>query len=1034
APAQATTEVVARAVARLIVSSRYLVLLGWGFAVVWSFVNIPALGPSNAPARLVPPNSPALRTEATAAQLFGEPLDAQVAVVQRDPRGLSLLTQETAARQAAVLDSMHATGHAIRGLRGVLSVPNVTSILPSARGRSTTIVTFLYFRPGSSLAAQTAGGRSFAKRYESGPDAHVVGVTGTVPATYAQSQIINNRLLWIELVTVLAIAVIVGYSFFSLGAPVATLICVGTAYVIGVRLVQWITAKMHTPLPPDVQPVLVVLLLALTAGYCIFFLSGMRSRLAEGQPRLKAARLTTAEYAPIVVAGGIMVAAGSGVLAASKVQLISAFGPALAATAMTALVVSVTLAPALIAIFGGLLFWPGPGWYAKARRIAAKVARAARRARQEPEPVQPRWPLQARLARAAAARPAALLIVYTCVLVMLVAGLHVRDVRLGSPQIGELPSWTGTARADAAAAKGFGPGILAPTEILVLGPSVASKTAALAKLEAALTKQPGVAGVFGPANLAASLGQFNPMLANSGIAARYGVIQDSDPLGPTAVSQLRALERRLPALARQAGLTNVRLEVGGETAALGEAITTTSSGLGKLALIMLAVMFVLLTISLRALIAPLYLLAAGVLSLVATFGVAAWYLQSKLGYHLIAYYVPFTVAVLLISIGASYNVLVVGRICNEARRRPLRDAIAVAGTQSSHPVAVASQALAVSFALLALIPLQEFREVAVAMAAGIIIDAVIARSLLVPALVALFGRVGMWPMRLYRPVAVPPLRVAVQRGRPAAEPAPVPGGSSDQPGELAGTAAEPVPVPAGASDQLGATPAEPVPVAAGSSDRPAEPAGTPADRQQPADAPPVGTGSPTAGQDQAGGQGDGSWLGQRLRPLRAIVMVAPGMLARPRRTLAAASPRKGSRQLLRRLSRVRPHKPQPRIARPVVPWAGTFAPSAPVGLALASKDGSRLARRLRALRMRRNSALAVWRQPVRVLQAFRGVARVRRLRLFARSTDGDLPGQPQCQVGQPQTAVSQPRTAVGQPRTPVGEHEPPAAGAGTGWP
>ena len=111
------------------------------------------------------------------------------------------------------------------------------------------------------------------------------------------------------------------------------------------------------------------------------------------------------------------------------------------------------------------------------------------------------------------------------------------------------------------------------------------------------------------------------------------------------------------------------------------------------------------------------------------------------------YYVPFTVAVLLISLGADYNVFVVGRIWAEARRRPLREAIAVAGSQASRAITVAGLALATSFALLALIPLAQFREVAVAMAAGIVIDAIVARSLLVPALVALFGRAGMWPGR-----------------------------------------------------------------------------------------------------------------------------------------------------------------------------------------------------------------------------------------------------------------------------------------------
>jgi RND superfamily putative drug exporter len=160
---------------------------------------------------------------------------------------------------------------------------------------------------------------------------------------------------------------------------------------------------------------------------------------------------------------------------------------------------------------------------------------------------------------------------------------------------------------------------------------------------------------------------------------------------------------------------------------------------------MLAITFVLLALFLRALLAPLYLLAASVLSLLATLGLTVWIFQHRLGYDGLVYYVPFTVAVLLISLGADYNVFVVGRIWEEARRRPLREAIAVASSQASRAITVAGVALATSFALLALIPLDQFREVAVAMAAGIMIDAIVARSLLVPALVALFGRAGLWP-------------------------------------------------------------------------------------------------------------------------------------------------------------------------------------------------------------------------------------------------------------------------------------------------
>ena len=75
----------------------------------------------------------------------------------------------------------------------------------------------------------------------------------------------------------------------------------------------------------------------------------------------------------------------------------------------------------------------------------------------------------------------------------------------------------------------------------------------------------------------------------------------------------------------------------------------------------------------------------------------------------------------------------------------MADAVAVAVPQASRAITTAGVALAASFAMLAQIPLEQFRQIAIAMALGVVIDAIAVRSLLVPALVALFGRLGMWP-------------------------------------------------------------------------------------------------------------------------------------------------------------------------------------------------------------------------------------------------------------------------------------------------
>jgi putative drug exporter of the RND superfamily len=225
------------------------------------------------------------------------------------------------------------------------------------------------------------------------------------------------------------------------------------------------------------------------------------------------------------------------------------------------------------------------------------------------------------------------------------------------------------------------------------------------------------------------------------------VIERTDPLGATAIDRVRAMKRNLPSLARSAGLEGVRFEVGGETAVTSETIDSTLADMGRIAIAIAIVTLVLLAIFLRALLAPIYLLAASVLALLAALGLTVWIFQGILGYPDLVYYVPFAVAVLLVSLGSDYNVFVVGRIWEEARLRPLRDAVATAAPQASRAITTAGLALAASFALLALVPLDQFREIAAAMAIGVMIDTFVVRSLLVPALVAAFGRTGMWPGR-----------------------------------------------------------------------------------------------------------------------------------------------------------------------------------------------------------------------------------------------------------------------------------------------
>ena len=720
----------AKAFAYLVVGLRFPIIVGWVAAVVLAILFLPALSASGGISNLIPAGSPAVQADASAARLFGYPLEAGIAIVQSRPHDLPQAVVDKTARAADRYDR-HAT---IAGLVAVVPLPNgagipqaitvspasAAALLTRERQRTSTIVTYLEFSAAASMQQQVSDAGLYARRYL----ADVIGVTGPVAAQYEQGLIIDRDLGWVELFTVLAIALIVGARFRSLLAPVAALACAGTAYVLAVRLVAWGAQRTGIALPQEADPVLVVLLLGVTTDYCVFFLAEMRARLAEGADRLQAVRDSTTASAPIVFTAGLIVAAGTGALLVARGGLLRAFGPGLAATVLVSMVVSLTLMPALLGVFGGLMF----------RHVTP--ARADRPSR---------W-----LERFGTSRPVALLVIVACVAGLGVAAGAARGLGLGSPLIGEMPSSSGAVRASAAASAGFAPGILAPTEVLVIGPGVGSQTAADRRLEDTLRRQPGVASVVGPAvfgNSAAAGSSSNPMVAKDGAAVRFALVYDTDPLNAIAVGQVRALTARLPALAGAAGLRGVRYEVGGQTALTGDAINATASDLWRVGLTIMGVTLLLLIVFLRALLAPLYLLAASVLAVLATLGLTVLLCDAIFGSPDLVYFVPFAAGVLLVSLGSDYNVFVVGRIWEEARSRPVREAVSVATPRAARAITTAGVALAASFGLLAVIPLEQFRQMAIIMAVGVILDTVVVRSLLVPSLVALTGRAGMWPGR-----------------------------------------------------------------------------------------------------------------------------------------------------------------------------------------------------------------------------------------------------------------------------------------------
>ena len=98
--------ILARSHAFVVVSLRYLIVAGWAAAVVLAVVFLPPLSATSSGglSDLIPPGSAAVHAESDAARLFGFPIDAAVAIVQRDPHGMPAATRDRAIRQAIAVD------------------------------------------------------------------------------------------------------------------------------------------------------------------------------------------------------------------------------------------------------------------------------------------------------------------------------------------------------------------------------------------------------------------------------------------------------------------------------------------------------------------------------------------------------------------------------------------------------------------------------------------------------------------------------------------------------------------------------------------------------------------------------------------------------------------------------------------------------------------------------------------------------------------------------------------------------------------
>lgn len=225
---------------------------------------------------------------------------------------------------------------------------------------------------------------------------------------------------------------------------------------------------------------------------------------------------------------------------------------------------------------------------------------------------------------------------------------------------------------------------------------------------------------------------------------RFFIILSQDPLGLEAVANVSEIRQTLQQELR-GPLASARVHIGGTTAEFSDIQQVFRQDLQTVGVVTVVGIFAVLALLLRSLVAPLYLVGTVVFSYGSSLGLSTLFFQGVLGHDGVYYLLPLTVMVMLIALGADYNVFLVHRIREESATLPLREGVRVASARTGAIITAAGVILAGTFAALTASPLQLLFQMGAAVALGILIDALVVRSLLVPGIVTLVGKANWWP-------------------------------------------------------------------------------------------------------------------------------------------------------------------------------------------------------------------------------------------------------------------------------------------------
>ncbi|MGH2534447.1 MAG: MMPL family transporter [Thermomicrobiales bacterium] len=453
--------------------------------------------------------------------------------------------------------------------------------------------------------------------------------------------------------------------------------------------------------------ILTVLVFGAGTDYALLLLARYREDLHNHEDKHEAMQLALRRAGPAILASSATVMVGMLCLLAAELNSNRGLGPVAAAGIFSALLAMTTLLPALLVILGRWLFWPFVPRFGKPSRdelgIWTRVANWVGRT------TRPAW-------------------IGTVVLLAVLA-LGLTRMETGLTAAEQFTTKPESIEGQEIIADHFPAGASTPAYVIANAPSAQAVTEA-------------AQGVEGVANVEQPLTADDP--ASGEPLAMIPVILADDPSSGAAKETIEHLRDAVHAVPDAGAI------VGGDTAVALDISEASSRDERVIIPLVLLVVFIILVLLLRAIVAPLVLMATVVLSFLAAVGASVVAFDWIFGYAGVDFGFLLFAFIFLVALGIDYNIFLMTRVREEVEKHGHREGVLGSLAVTGGVITSAGIVLAATFAVLTVFPLVFLVEVGVVIAFGVLLDTFLVRSILVPALALEIGPKTWWPSRLMR--------------------------------------------------------------------------------------------------------------------------------------------------------------------------------------------------------------------------------------------------------------------------------------------